>query len=147
MIVQAQDEIDESRRIVGDVESRMREGEVLPSETVILVRTGDQTRVFEQELRRRSIPYELVGSRSFFDRREVKDAMAFLRVLVDPDDDLALSRVANVPPRGLSPQTILAARATGTTAGLQWRQAHGQHCCNVVQVLLEEAVEEDQLQL
>ena len=117
VIVQAQDEIDESRRIVGDVESRMREGEVLPSETVILVRTGDQTRVFEQELRRRSIPYEIVGSRSFFDRREVKDAMAFLRVLVDPDDDLALSRVANVPPRGLSPQTILAARATGTTAG------------------------------
>ena len=48
----------------------------------------------QQELRRRDIPYELIGSRSFFDRREVKDVMAFLRLLVEPDDDLALSRIA-----------------------------------------------------
>ncbi|NDC53455.1 MAG: AAA family ATPase, partial [Planctomycetia bacterium] len=121
-IVQAQDEIDESRRVVADVEMRLREGEVVPAEAVILVRTGEQTRVFEQELRRRQIPYELIGSRSFFDRREVKDVMAYLRLLVDPDDDLALLRTANVPPRGLSQQTLTQARAAAAAAGTSvWR--------------------------
>jgi DNA helicase-2/ATP-dependent DNA helicase PcrA len=122
-VVQAQDEIDESVRVVGEVESRLRDREIVPSEAAILVRTGDQTRVFEQELRRRGIPSELVGSRSFFDRREVKDVMAFLRVMIDPDDDMALSRIANVPPRGLSAQTIVAARAAAAVANHSlWRE-------------------------
>ena len=122
-IIQAQDEVDESRRIVADVESLLRERLVEPSEAVILVRTGEQTRTFEQELRRRQIPYELVGSHSFFDRREVKDVMAFLRVLVDPDDDLALARIANVPPRGLAGSAVQQARADAATAGHSlWRE-------------------------
>ncbi len=116
-IIQAQDETDESRRVVSDVESLLRERLVDPSEAVILVRTGEQTRAFEQELRRRQIPYELVGSHSFFDRREVKDVMAFLRLLVDPDDDLAVSRIANVPPRGLAGSTVQQARAEATSTG------------------------------
>ncbi|MFM8705850.1 MAG: ATP-dependent helicase, partial [Planctomycetia bacterium] len=116
-IVQAQDEIDESRRVVSDLEARLKEGSVAPAEAVILFRTGEQTRVFEQELRRRGIPYELIGSRSFFDRREVKDVMALLRLLVDPDDDLALSRIANVPPRGLSGTTVQATRNAASLAG------------------------------
>jgi DNA helicase-2/ATP-dependent DNA helicase PcrA len=122
-IVQAQDELDEARRVVGDVEGLLRERQVDPSETAILVRTGEQTRVFEQELRRRNIPYELVGSRSFFDRREVKDVMAYLRFLVEPDDDLALSRIANVPPRGISSQAVQTARAAATQAGTSMWQA------------------------
>ena len=122
-IVQAQDEIDESRRVVADVEMRIREGEVAPAEAVILVRTGEQTRVFEQELRRKGVPYELIGSRSFFDRREVKDVMAFLRVLVDPDDDIALLRIANVPPRGLSAHAVEQARTSAAAAGHGlWRE-------------------------
>ena len=116
-IIQAQDEVDESQRVVGEVESLLREGATIPAETAILVRTGEQTRVFEQELRRRDIPYELIGSRSFFDRREVKDVMAFLRLLVEPDDDLALSRIANVPPRGLSAHTIEKCRTAAALAG------------------------------
>ena len=125
-IIQAQDEVDESRRVVADVESLLRERLVVPTEAVILVRTGEQTRTFEQELRRRNIPYELVGSRSFFDRREVKDVMSFLRVLVEPDDDLALSRIANVPPRGLASSTVQAARAAATAAGHSlWRELLG----------------------
>lgn len=122
-VMQAQDEPDEARRVVADVEGRLREGLVDPREAAILLRTGEQTRVFEQELRRRAIPYELVGSRSFFDRREVKDVMAFLRLLVDPDDDMALSRVANVPPRGLSPSAVLSARTAAQTTGTSlWRE-------------------------
>jgi DNA helicase II / ATP-dependent DNA helicase PcrA len=122
-IVQAQDEADESSRIVGDVESLIRERQCDPGDAVILVRTGEQTRAFEQELRRRQIPYELVGSRSFFDRREVKDVMAFLRLMVEPDDDLALARVANVPPRGISSSVVQTARAGGAEAGTSlWRE-------------------------
>jgi DNA helicase-2/ATP-dependent DNA helicase PcrA len=122
-IVQAQDEDDEARRVTGDVESLLRERQVEPAEAVILVRTGEQTRAYEQELRRRGIPYELVGSRSFFDRREVKDVMAFLRFLVDPDDDLALARIANLPPRGLSATTLQQARRTATEQGTSlWRE-------------------------
>ena len=117
VIIQAQDENDEAQRVVGGVEMLLREGATVLAETAILVRTGEQTRVFEQELRRRNIPYELVGSRSFFDRREVKDVMAFLRFLVDPDDDLALSRIANVPPRGLSGQAIENARTQAALEG------------------------------
>jgi DNA helicase II / ATP-dependent DNA helicase PcrA len=125
-IVQAQDELDEARRIVGDVEARFAEGSVDPPEAVILLRTGEQTRVFEQELRRRNIPYELVGSRSFFDRREVKDVMSFLRMMVDPDDDMALSRIANVPPRGLSSAAVLQARTAAQAAGRSlWRELLG----------------------
>jgi DNA helicase-2/ATP-dependent DNA helicase PcrA len=130
-IVQAQDELDEARRVVADVEWRLKEGSVAPSEAVILLRTGEQTRIFEQELRRRGIPYELVGSRSFFDRREVKDVMALLRVMVDPDDDLALSRIANVPPRGLAGSTVTAARnaagAAGTSLWHELRAARDAH--------------------
>ena len=74
-IVQAQDDLDEARRVVGDAESLFKELQCDPGEAAILVRTGEQTRVFEQELRRKQIPYELVGSRSFFDRREVKDVI------------------------------------------------------------------------
>ena len=117
VIMQAQDELDEASRVAAEVEDRLRLKEVLPHEAVILVRTGEQTRVFEQELRRRHIPYELVGSRSFFDRREVKDVMSFLRFLIEPDDDMALLRIANVPPRGLSAQTIAAARTAATITG------------------------------
>jgi DNA helicase-2/ATP-dependent DNA helicase PcrA len=125
-ILQAQDETDESRRVVGDVESLLRERQMEPPEAVILVRTGEQTRPLEQELRRRGIPYELIGSRSFFDRREVKDVMAFLRFLVDPDDDLALARIVNLPPRGISSGVIQSARAAAAADGTSlWRALVG----------------------
>jgi len=117
IIIQAQDELDEARRVVGDLEGRLRAAEMPAHEAAILVRTAEQTRGPEQELRRRGIPYEVVGSRSFFDRREVKDVLAFLRLAVDPDDDLALVRIANVPARGLSGQTVQRMRAAGTVAG------------------------------
>ena len=117
IIIQAQDEADEARRVVSDLEGRLRAAEMPAHEAAILVRTAEQTRGPEQELRRRGIPYEVVGSRSFFDRREVKDVLAFLRLAVDPDDDLALARVANVPPRGLSGQTVQKSRATATGVG------------------------------
>lgn len=123
VIVQAGDEEDEAKRVVGEVADRIRLQQVTPGECAILFRTGEQTRLFEQELRRRNIQYELVGSRSFFDRREVKDVMALLRVLVDPDDDMAFLRIANVPPRGLSASAVKKVRGEATESGMSVWQA------------------------
>ena len=117
VIVQAGDEEDEAKRVVGEMADRIRLQQVTPGEAVILFRTGEQTRLFEQELRRRNMQYELVGSRSFFDRREVKDVMALLRVLVDPDDDMAFLRIANVPPRGISAAALKKVRSEASEAG------------------------------
>ena len=68
----------------------------------ILFRTNAQTRVFEEGLRKNKIPYRIIGGRSFFDRREIKDIMAYLAIFVNPDDDINLLRIINTPPRGLS---------------------------------------------
>jgi superfamily I DNA/RNA helicase len=71
----------------------------------VLFRMNAQSRLLEQNLRQRQIPYRIVGARSFFDRREVKDVLAYARVLVNPDDDASLLRIINTPSRGISGAT------------------------------------------
>jgi DNA helicase-2/ATP-dependent DNA helicase PcrA len=75
------------------------------SKTAILVRTNAQTRAFEEELIRRGLPYELVGGVRFYERAEIKDLVAYLRLLRNPSDNLALLRVLNQPPRGIGQAT------------------------------------------
>ncbi|MBN2188820.1 MAG: UvrD-helicase domain-containing protein, partial [Chitinispirillaceae bacterium] len=67
----------------------------------VLFRTNAQSRVFEEVLRRRKIPYVLIGGTSFYERAEIKDCLAYLRLLVNPKDDMSFERVFNLPPRGL----------------------------------------------
>lgn len=75
----------------------------------VLFRTNTQIRKMEQTLREKEIPYRLVGAQSFFDRREVRDVLAFLQVINDPEADVPLLRILNTPPRGISPTTALMA--------------------------------------
>jgi len=88
-----------------------------PGETAVLYRTNAQSRPFEEELVRRRIPYIVVGGMKFYERAEVKDVLAYLRLAARPEDDLAFRRVVNVPARGIGAATLeklaQAARETG----------------------------------
>lgn len=75
-------------------------------EVAVLYRTNAQSRLMEEALRRLEVPYEIVGGTRFYERKEIKDALAYLTLTVNPRDDLALRRVANFPPRGLGMTTL-----------------------------------------
>ena len=76
------------------------------SEFAILYRTNAQSRVIEEALRRRNIPYRIFGGQAFYQRKEVKDAISYFRLAVNPNDDEAIKRIINVPARGIGPTTL-----------------------------------------
>ena len=102
----ALDENEEAAGVVGEIRRRVDAGEAAWGDFAILFRTGPQARVFEAELRAEKVPYTLVGGMSFFDRKEIRDIVAYLKLLVNADDELALLRVINCPPRGIGKASI-----------------------------------------
>jgi DNA helicase-2/ATP-dependent DNA helicase PcrA len=99
---------DEEARIVGSrVESYRRGGDSL-AEMAILVRAGFQTRAFEERMIMLGLPYRIIGGLRFYERAEIRDAVAYLRVLVQPSDDLAFERIINTPKRGVGDTSLRA---------------------------------------
>lgn len=96
----------EAKFIVSEIERMHNREKADYKDFAILYRTNAQSRLFEQCLTMKDIPYRLVGALSFFERKEVKDMLAYLRVLINPDDDFGLERIINVPRRGIGAVTI-----------------------------------------
>ncbi|HZQ46319.1 MAG TPA: UvrD-helicase domain-containing protein [Verrucomicrobiae bacterium] len=96
----------EARTVVEKIEYARLANRVPWSDQAILFRTNIQSRALETALRQGGVRYHLIGGQSYFDRREVRDFLAYLKVFVNPDDDVSLLRIANVPARGLSDVTM-----------------------------------------
>ncbi len=101
----AADETDEVHYILKKVKELVASG-VSYQDMAILYRTNAQSRVFEQELLKQNIPYRIIGSFYFYSRKEIKDLLAYMRLVYNPDDDLSLLRVINTPKRGIGNKTL-----------------------------------------
>ncbi|MGH7629178.1 MAG: ATP-dependent helicase [Gemmatimonadales bacterium] len=117
-LLAAADERDEAEWVVGELERRSAAGEWAREEMAVLYRTNSQSRAFEEAFRRAGVPYRLVGAISFYERREVKDLLAYLRLVANPADDEAFLRAIGVPRRGIG-DTSVAALARSAA---QWRK-------------------------
>ncbi len=115
-------EIDEARFIVERIRYWCHGGGNF-EDVAILYRSNAQSRVLEQALRQANIPYKVYGGLRFFDRAEVKDVLAYLRLLVNLDDDTAFERVLNLPPRGVGERTLASIRELATAQQISLYQA------------------------
>jgi DNA helicase II / ATP-dependent DNA helicase PcrA len=114
---------DEEARMVGDrIEALRREGEPL-AEMAILVRAGFQTRAFEERLITLGMPYRVVGGLRFYERQEIRDAIAYMRIVVQPADDLAFERIVNVPRRGVGEVALRTMHETARAGGVPLSEA------------------------
>ncbi len=111
------DEKSEAEGVVREIAYLLGQENVAPEDVAILFRTNEQPRAFETELRRRQIPYDIVGTQSFFDRREIKDLLAYLKVVANPADEVSLLRIVNTPPRGIGNGTVQKVLARAVSAG------------------------------
>ena len=113
VLVRSLDERDEAEWVMQDIMSRRAQRGVMLRDVAILYRTNAQSRTLEDACRRHSIPYRLVGSVRFYDRREIRDLMSYLRLVANPSDDEAFRRAIGAPRRGVGDTTVewLAERA------------------------------------
>ncbi len=112
----------EARWVGERIEALQREGVPL-SQIAILVRAGFQMREFEERFLTLGLPYRVIGGPRFYERQEIRDAVAYLRLVARPDDDLAFERIVNVPKRGLGDATLQTIHALARATGLPLAEA------------------------
>jgi ATP-dependent DNA helicase UvrD/PcrA len=105
-VLKANTDNEESYLVVNEIFDTIYNNQTQYQDFAILYRTNAQSRVFEEALRRRNIPYKIYGGLSFYQRKEIKDVLSYLRLVINPDDEEALKRVINYPSRGIGQTTV-----------------------------------------
>lgn len=124
-LYEAEDDKDEARYVVRKIKSRMSEDGFTPSDFAILYRTNAQSRAFEDALLYEGLHYRVVGGTKFYDRKEVKDVMAYFKLIVNTFDDVSFLRVINEPKRSLGDKTIEKVQSYASENGLSLLGACG----------------------
>ena len=119
----AEDEGDEARWVGSTMRQLQRDDGTNWREMAVLYRTNAQSRVIEEAFMRLGVPYKVVGGTRFYDRREVKDAMAYLRAVVNPVDEVSVKRILNVPKRGVGDASITKLDALAAREGISFMDA------------------------
>ncbi len=120
------DDEEEAQSVVEEIEFRRMAKKIPWSDHAILFRTNQQARSLETALRNAKVRYRLVGGQSFFDRREIKEFLAYLKVILNPADDISLLRIANIPARGISDKTAQTLLALSQ-----------EHQCPVIEIMMK----------
>ena len=107
----ADDEHDEARFVAGEIKKLGADAEVRAADVAVFYRTNAQSRVFEETFIRTGQPYRVVGGVRFYERREIRDALAYLRLLANPADEISLRRIINVPKRGIGDRSLACVQA------------------------------------
>ncbi|WP_243387401.1 DNA helicase PcrA [Bacillus kexueae] len=119
----ADSEQGEAQYVAGKIQELVRSGNRKYSDIAILYRTNAQSRVMEEVLLKSNIEYTIVGGIKFYDRKEIKDILAYLRVVANPDDDISLTRIINVPKRGVGATSVDRIQAYATEHGISMFRA------------------------
>ncbi len=119
----AEDEGDEANWVAGTAKQLQRDADANFRDIAVLYRTNAQSRVIEEAFMRQGVPYKVVGGTRFYDRREVKDAMAYLRAVVNPADEVSLKRILNVPKRGIGDTSVAKLDAFAAAEGIGFADA------------------------
>ncbi len=121
VVYEADDDHEEASYVVDNISRQVMFGKAKESDFAIMYRTNAQSRLLEEAFRRANMPYRLVGAQRFYGRREVKDMIAFLRLIYNPKDEVSLARVINLPSRGIGSVTLeklqTRARQMGLSSG------------------------------
>jgi DNA helicase-2/ATP-dependent DNA helicase PcrA len=126
-VARAANEQGEGKYVAGEIARLRGRGDVGGwGDVAVMYRTNAQSRVLEEQFLLARIPYTVIGSRSFYERKEIKDMLAYLRLLANPQDELALERVINVPNRRIGPKTIASVRQWAAGRGVSLYDALAQ---------------------
>ncbi|MBR2191151.1 MAG: UvrD-helicase domain-containing protein, partial [Eubacterium sp.] len=105
-VYQAEDGFAEAEMVADTIKEEVDNGRADYNDYAILYRTNAQSRALEEKLMMKNIPYKIIGGQNFYQRREIKDILAYLRIIANPTDDLSVERVINVPKRGIGQTTV-----------------------------------------
>ena len=105
-VFEAYSDVEEGEIVVNKIIELRRKNDCEYNDFAILYRTNAQSRIFEEALRKRGIPYKIYGGLSFYQRKEIKDVISYFRLVVNPDDEEAFKRTINYPTRGIGKTTI-----------------------------------------